>query len=302
MGACSCSSNRVGEGVKVDSKNVAKPTGPQKEPQPPRRKFKPEDLMISKKKGEAIVKEEGQIDGEQFNIEECHDCDIFLLDHTACVYIDECERCRIFVGPTESSVFVRNCTKCDVMIACQQFRSRDCVDCRFALFCTTEPIIETSTNMQFGCFDFSYFTLRNQMARAKLKMWNNKWWQVYDFNKNSDRSNWSILPLEEVPKLLRLEACAGAVSADEAEMYKLPITLGCRPWPSRESCFVVFLPESDSYIEEFLAAAMSSGWELARTRCAPLPEERANVLFAWAKDPKLPKQCKGSVLDSGSLL
>lgn len=292
MGACSSSDPKV----KSDIKKNVKPTdgGKPAEPEKPKRKFNKEDLMISKKEGEAIVKEAGSLDGAEFYIEECKDCDIFLLDHFACIFIDECERCRIFVGPTEAAVFVRTCTKCDFMIACQQFRSRDCQDCRFGLFCGTEPIIETSTNMQFGCFDFSYFTLRQQMSSAGLKLWNNKWWQIYDFNKNADRPNWSLMPESEVPTLLRLEACAGAISAEEAAMDRVvPLTLGSRPRPSQESCFVVFLPDSDSYIEEFLAAAMTAGWALARTRCAPLPEERAKQLFAWTKEPKLPAQCKG---------
>lgn len=248
--------------------------------------------MISKKTREAIVKKEGSINGEQCNIEECNDCDIFILDYTATVYVDLCENCRIFVGPTESSVFVRECRSCDFMIACQQFRSRDCHQCRCALFCTTEPIIETSTDIRFGCFDFSYFTLRQQMIRAKLTLWNNKWWQVHDFNKNVDRPNWSILPQEEVPTLLRLDACAGTLSADEAAMDRVvPITLGSREWPSKESCFVTFLPGSDHYIEEFLMTATNLEWTLARTRCMPLSEERCKLLFAWTKDSKLISQC-----------
>mmetsp|Transcript_17705 Transcript_17705/g.41564 ORF Transcript_17705/g.41564 Transcript_17705/m.41564 type:complete len:191 (+) Transcript_17705:136-708(+) len=147
----------------------------------------PEDFVIRRRTGETIVKAEGSIRGEQFNIEECTDCDVFLLDHIATTFIDQCVGCRIFVGPVESSLMMRECKSCSMVIACQQFRSRDCTDCRLALFCATEPIIETSTNMQFACFDFGYFSLRQQLDRAGLKLWNNKWWQIYDFNKNEDR-------------------------------------------------------------------------------------------------------------------
>ena len=52
-------------------------------------------------------------------------------------------------------------------------------DCKLSLYCGTEPIVESSQNMQFACFDFNYFSLRGQMARAGLKPWNNKWWMVY---------------------------------------------------------------------------------------------------------------------------
>jgi len=260
-----------------------------------RKNLNPADFIISKKTGEAIIKKEGAICGEQFNIEECKDCDIFLFDHIATAFIDQCERCRIFVGPVESSVFLRECKACDLVIACQQFRSRDCTNCRFALLCGTEPIIETSTNMQFACFDFSYFSLRQQLDRAGLKLWNNKWWQIHDFNKNPDKPNWGLLPQEEASQLLRMDACSSVVPPEELTMDRVvPLTLGSRPWPSEESSFVLFLPDSEAEIEAFLdMAAKQEDWSVCRTRSTVLDDERAKTLFAWAKEPKLPALCKG---------
>jgi len=260
-----------------------------------RKKLKPEDFIISKKTGEAIVKEEGTICGEQFNIEECKDCDIFLLDHIATAFIDDCIGCRIFVGPVESSVFLRDCKSCDLVIACQQFRSRDCANCRFALLCTTEPIIETSSNMHFGCFDFGYFSLRQQLDRAGLKLWNNKWWQIHDFNKNADRPNWGLLPQEDAARLLRLEACGGRLSPEEVSMDRVvPVTLGSRPWPSQESCLVIFLPNAEADIEAFLGVAVSrQGWSVCRTRSTVLSDDQLKSLFSWSREPRLPVQCRG---------
>jgi len=259
-----------------------------------RKLLNPDDFIIKNKKGEAVVKEEGTVGGEQINIEECQDCDIFLLDHIATVFVDDCSNCRIFIGPVESSVFVRTSQDCDMVIACRQFRSRDCKDCRFSLLCTTEPVIETSTNMQFACFDFNYFSLRQQLEKADLKLWNNKWWQVHDFNKNVDRPNWSLLPQQEASKLLRLEACDGFISADEAVMDRVvPVTLGCRPWPTQESCFVIFLPDTEAFVEQLLLAAnKSEGWSICRTRSTVLDDERLKSLLAWAREPKLVGQCK----------
>lgn len=260
----------------------------------PKKKLDPKDYMFSKRTGETLVKEEGTINGEQFNVEECKNCDIFLLDHVATAFIDECENCRIFVGPVESSVFVRNCKDCNVMLACQQFRSRDCTNCKFSLFCTTEPIIETSSDIQFACFDFFYFSLRDQLSKAKLPLWNNKWWQIHDFNKNAANPNWSILPEEEVPKLLHMDKCS-CISAEELAMdHVVPVTLGSRPWPCEESSFVLFLPNSDLYIEAFLAkAAKTDGWTLCRTRSTVLPDDRLKSLLGWAKEPKLLASLKG---------
>lgn len=35
------------------------------------------------------------INGQQFIIEECENCTIYLLDHSATVSIDECKNCRV---------------------------------------------------------------------------------------------------------------------------------------------------------------------------------------------------------------
>lgn len=259
-----------------------------------RKLLNPEDFVVSKRTGELIIRDEGSIDGQQFNIEECKDCDIFLLDRIACVFVDDCEGCRIFIGPVESSVMIRNCKAMNFVIACQQFRTRDCSDCRFSLLCTTEPIIETSTQMQFACFDFCYFSLRAQLTQAGLNVWNNKWWLVYDFNKNPDRPNWSLLSQDEVPQLLRIERCS-SIAPDELTMERVvPLTLGSRPWPCEETCFAVFLPGADAYVDAFLARVEKTpGWELCRTRSTLLAEDRLKSLLSWTKESKLAGQCRG---------
>ena len=39
------------------------------------------------------MKRPGQVAGQQFIIEDCDDCDIFVLDHSATVSVDQCKRC-----------------------------------------------------------------------------------------------------------------------------------------------------------------------------------------------------------------
>jgi protein XRP2 len=260
---------------------------------PERKNLDPKDFVFSQKTGEVLVKEAGSIDGEQFNIEECKDCDIFLFDYIATIFIDQCENCRIFVGPVESSIFIRNCKDCNFVIACQQFRSRDCTDCSLALLSTTEPVIETSTGMKFACFDFFYFSLREQIVNAGLKVVNNKWWQIHDFNKKADKPNWTLLPQEDAKSLLRTSQCT-SLSLEELEMDRVvPVTLGCRPAPSEECCFVIFLPEQESVVEHFISqTSKTQGWVLSRTRATVLPLDRLKSLFAWAAKEKLEKQCK----------
>jgi protein XRP2 len=49
------------------------------------------------------------------------------------------------------------------------------------LYCQTEPVIESSKNVSFGCFSFSYLPLASQFVATKLSPWDNRWSEVYDF-------------------------------------------------------------------------------------------------------------------------
>lgn len=69
--------------------------------------------------GEICVKLPGSVAGQQFIIENCKECDLYVLDHCAMVTVDDCVNCRIFVGPTESSIFIRDCSKCQCAFLCR---------------------------------------------------------------------------------------------------------------------------------------------------------------------------------------
>jgi len=258
MGCSSSKSNKENAAPKQASKPIEK-----KE----KKQLNKADYIFSKRTGEILIKEDKSIDGEQFVIEECKDCDIFLFDYIATISVDYCENCRLFIGPVESSAFIRNCTNCSIVMACQQFRSRDCKDVRLSLFSTTEPIIETSSDMQFACFDFFYFSLREQIAKAGLKVVNNKWWQIYDFTKDDAKPNWRLLPEDQVAGLLRTSQCT-SLSPEELTMDRIiPVTLGSRPAPSQETCFVMFLPDQEALVDAFMSkASKTEGWTLCRTR------------------------------------
>lgn len=57
------------------------------------------------------------------------------------------------------SVSLRNCINCNVMVACQQFRARDCNQLNVFLHCITQPTIENCTQLGFACFSFNYTSL-----------------------------------------------------------------------------------------------------------------------------------------------
>ncbi|KAG7390621.1 hypothetical protein PHYBOEH_006961 [Phytophthora boehmeriae] len=157
--------------------------------------LKREDFIFSNiQTASFLAKLPGSINGQQFLIEDCHNCDIFLLDHCTSVQIDACVNCRIVVGPCESSVFLRDCKRCTLVCAVQQFRARDCEDVDVYLYSATEPIIETSSCMKFACFPLTYFSLQQQFQQAKFTPWNNHWSEIYNFTP--DHGQWKPLPTQ----------------------------------------------------------------------------------------------------------
>jgi hypothetical protein len=141
--------------------------------------------------------------------------------------VDACTNCRVFVGPCSGSVFVRDCTDCKWVLAAQQLRTRGCKRNDFMLYIGAgQPVIEASSELRFGCFQFSYFSLRGtdsplslpppgsrpfitailtdrlfpsllpsplssrvcaaQFAAARLNVWNSEWCDVFDFSSKAD--------------------------------------------------------------------------------------------------------------------
>ena len=60
------------------------------------------------------------------------------------------------------SLFLRDCKRCRVVAACGQFRTRDCQQVDTYLHCSTQPIIEASTQMRFACYQLYYPQLKGR--------------------------------------------------------------------------------------------------------------------------------------------
>merc|ERR1719345_688233 len=74
----------------------------------------------------------------------------------------------------------------------------------------------------------------------------------------------------------------------------VPVTLGSRPMPCEECCFILFLPDQDALVEAFISkASKTQGWSLCRTRSTALPADRLKTLFSWTAKEKLEKQFQG---------
>jgi protein-S-isoprenylcysteine O-methyltransferase Ste14 len=135
---------------------------------------------------QTVVRTPGQLDGQQFIIDNCKDCVIHILDHCAQVTIDDCVGCEIIVGPCADAVFARDCRDCTFHAVCQQWRTRDCTDCRLSLWCPNEPVIEGCSEMEIGPWHLAYPQLCAQFKSADLDPSRpNRCLDVYNFTPPS---------------------------------------------------------------------------------------------------------------------
>lgn len=215
-----------------------------------RQRLDPKDYTIGDLTGETVAKMPGEINGQQFIIQNNKNCNIFIMDHTDTVTIDDCINCQLFIGPCAGSVFFRDCQDCKVVVACQQFRTRDCKKMDFFLCCATQPIIESSSAMKFACFQFFYPELEGQFEAAKLSVFNNNWGNIHDYTPAAGERTWSLLPeaasthvheYVDVPDQLSDRN----ISTSET-MSVIPLTLGTRRKPFDESCLVVFFHDNNT--------------------------------------------------------
>jgi hypothetical protein len=132
----------------------------------------------------ALIKEPGSVNGQEFHIKDVKDSDVAVLCWSSTVQIDRLENCKVLVGPVESSCFVRDCVNCEFIMACRQLRTRDLKNCTFRLLAGTDPVIERSTDLTFSPFNGSYHGLRKHCTSAGLNPNDNHWRLVFDFNKN----------------------------------------------------------------------------------------------------------------------
>lgn len=124
--------------------------------------LKREDYIFSNIRVPSLLtKLPGSINGQQFIIEDCSDCDVFLLDNCTSVQIDECVNCRIVVGPCQASLFLRNCKRCTLVCAVQQFRTRDCVDVDVYLYSATGTTVFVNASWQSNILRWSFHAAMN---------------------------------------------------------------------------------------------------------------------------------------------
>ena len=225
------------------------------------------------------------INGQSFKIEDCEDCDVLLWDYSATVYVDSCKNCRIFIGPCESSVFLRGCITCKIVVACRQLRLCDCKDIKASVYCCTEPVIETSSNLQFNSFVYEYFELRAQFAAAKLSVWNNRWSEIHNFTE--DRGRWKILPLTEMQGCEFVPHNTASIASQPATKSLVPLTVGeaFRDATLSRAVIVFLGPSAQHLAELFYDLVTHKSIVVVRAREFKLQKEWAQTLLPIKQVP-----------------
>lgn len=105
---------------------------------------------------DSIIKKPGDVDGQVFEIADCDNCIIIIMDHISQLTIDNVTSCKIFIGACSGSIFVRNCVSSSIYSCCHQMRLRECTDTKFYTYSPSETHIELSSRVCFGPFSGGY--------------------------------------------------------------------------------------------------------------------------------------------------
>jgi protein XRP2 len=253
------------------------------------------------------VRGPGTINDQRINIDNCKGVTFVLADLCDSVQVDDCTDCVFYIGPTSGSVFIRGCTNCKVAVIVNQFRMRDCKRVDVSIAGRSRPVIESSTQIGFGCYAAPcYFDQALHCSKARLSVMNNRHSQVHDFTPKG--GNFRLLSEAEsravIPALAALSN--GALSEDEESIMKetpvVPFTHGTYD-DDREAdvCVVIFkagcFTEAEETVHEYARAAETM---LIHTKELVFNEETgAAVLKAF---PALKAKLLGGVVVACSVI
>jgi protein XRP2 len=251
-----------------------------------RKAINKEDFILDKLKDQTIYRLPGSVNGQQFIIQNCDNCKVYVFDHTAQIQIDDCTNCQILIGPVNGSIFIRDSTNCVLATVCKQFRTRDCRDIYVYLSCESQPIIESSHNIKFGCLSLNYDKLADQCKSAGISPWNNNWGNIHDFTTIPGGKNYSLLDKDDnVFKHLSIPADPSVSSlhiTDSLETSDIPYTYGeFYRIRNEERCLVIFFhdPNADTCARELLQSIRQSEVVLVQTKSYTVDETSAERLF-----------------------
>ncbi|XP_062412730.1 protein XRP2 [Sardina pilchardus] len=268
-----------------------------------RPKVDPKDFMLTGLKDATVGRLPGKLNGQQFVIQECENCNIYVFDHSATITIDDCVNCRIMLGPVKGSVFFRDCKDIKCVVACQQFRTRDCKKMDVFLCCATQPIIESSTGMKFSCYQYYYPDLAFHFKDAGLSIFNNNWSNIHDFTPVSGETNWSLLSedvavLDHVPLPDSESEFKSIRISTEVGRSIVPLTKGGRRQGSDESCLFVFFAGdyTTANARKLIDEATGKGFVLVQTKEVSMRPEDVSRVFGDHSEGLIEWVAKGPVV------
>eukprot|EP00056_Hartaetosiga_gracilis_P007482 m.108833 g.108833 ORF g.108833 m.108833 type:complete len:349 (+) comp12722_c2_seq1:104-1150(+) len=256
----------------------------------------PSNFRFKDLKKENKAKLAGDVGNEQFNIENCEGCNLFIFDQISTVFIDDCKNCNIFIGPVKTSMFIRNCTDCNILAVCQQYRTRDCERISSALCCQTLPIIESSTEMAFHCFRGNYFALAAQMKNASIVEYNNNWSRIHDFTPNKDEPNFTTHTasprwLDEFVDVAKETAPSVVLDVDN-ESATVPLTTSPGTSPNHNSHFLVVFPPHTKHLRKVLRELnKDKAISMVQTRQAKVTGTKCETIFHCEHAGELQTAC-----------
>lgn len=147
---------------------------------------------------EPLIKPPGSIDGQIFDISDCENSTLVVMDNSEQVQIDNVKKCKIFIAACESSIFIRNCEDCTFYTCSRQLRLRDVKNCSLYTYSMGEVHIEFSSGLKFGCFNGGYPEHADHLKKAKLDATHNLWYDVYDHNDAAKtHEHWALIPEDQ---------------------------------------------------------------------------------------------------------
>lgn len=171
-----------------------------------KKKISREFLVQKNLVDQTIIRKEGDIDGNPFQLENLKNCKVYVADIVDSMTIDCCENCDMALSAIKGSIFIRDCRNCSFTMNCGQFRCRSCKDCHFFMHSRTGPVIESTTNCTIGCGTFSYENVLRHFRLVNIDPFMNTFDDVHDFTPGP--SNYTL----EVGKQLELDIAPNTVT------------------------------------------------------------------------------------------
>lgn len=148
------------------------------------------------KSGEHLRLDSDEVNGKDIQLCNLVNCVVAIHGNPSTVHIIDCKNSRIACGPVSTSVFIDKCSDSVFQLFCQQLRVHNTYDCTFHLHVCTRGIIEDSSRLKFGVYEFVYDQLEADILKSKLNRSINNWDKIEDFNwlvKNKQSPNWQLL-------------------------------------------------------------------------------------------------------------